>query len=483
MTDGHDDFETNEPPHEASFWPSDPYQRPMPSPYPSQAPHPGPDYWYPPEGPRFAGPQNAWPSPQRGKSRRSVAGLAAVAVVAAAIGAAVIGFSGSGNGEPRQASVLENPFSPQEGGGFPGGSGNQSQESPFGNDGGGQGQQSPYGYGYGGGQGQTSPFGSGGASGSGGGTSAGTTQATSAQEVGIVDINTVIDYGQEQAAGTGMILTSNGEILTNNHVVNGATTISITVISTGKTYSASVVGTDPTDDVAVLQLSRASGLMTAKLGDSSKVAVGDNVTAVGNAGGTGGTPSAAKGAVTALNQTLTASDQDGSGSETLTGMIQVNADVQAGDSGGPLYSANNTVIGMDTAASAGSQATPTGFAIPIAKATSIAQQIESGSSSNSNIHTRSAGFLGVQLSPSDASGFSSSGAAIVGVIPNSAAAGAGLQAGDTITAVNGTAVSNTTAVTAAISGFQAGKKISITWLDSARQSHTATVTLGAGPAD
>ncbi|MCW2547760.1 MAG: hypothetical protein JWN96_2220, partial [Mycobacterium sp.] len=322
-----------------------------------------------------------------------------------------------------------------------------------------------------------------GGSGTGGGTSSGTTQATSSQQVGIVDINTVIDYGQEQAAGTGLILTSNGEILTNNHVVNGATSISITVISTGKTYTASVVGTDPTDDVAVLQLSGASGLTTAKLGDSSKVAVGDSVTAVGNAGGTGGTPSAAKGTVTALNQTLTASDEGGSGSETLTGMIQVNADVQAGDSGGPLYSANDTVIGMDTAASTGSQATPTGFAIPIAKATSIADQIEAGGSGNSNIHTGSAGFLGVQLSPSDASSFSSTGAPIVGVVPNSAAAAAGLQAGDTITAVNGTAVSNADAVTSAISGLPAGKKISVSWVDSSGQTHTATVTLGTGPAD
>jgi S1-C subfamily serine protease len=469
MTDGHDNFEGSEPPQEPNIWQSEASQRPMPSPYPSQAPHPGPDYWYPPEGPRSEEPQNAWPSPQRRKPRRAIAGLAAGAVVAAAIGAAVIGFSGSGDGQPRQTSVLENPFSQQQGGGG-------QNQSPSGS-GSGQGQQSPYGFGYGGGQGQTSPFGNGGGS---GGTSSGTTQATSAQQVGIVDINTVIDYGQAQAAGTGMILTSNGEILTNNHVVNGATTISITVISTGKTYSASVVGTDPTDDVAVLQLNGASGLATAKLGDSSKVAVGDSVTAVGNAGGTGGTPSAAKGSVTALNQTLTASDGNGSGSETLTGMIQVNADVQAGDSGGPLYSANDTVIGIDTAASTGSQATTTGFAIPIAKATSIANQIESGGAGNSNIHTGSAGFLGVQLSPS---GASSLGAAIVGVVPNSAAAGAGLQAGDTITAVNGTAVSSADAVTAAISGLQAGKKISITWSDSAGQSHTATVTLGTGPAD
>src|SRR5882757_5368163 len=181
-----------------------------------------------------------------------------------------------------------------------------------------------------------------------------TTSATTAQQVGVVDINTVLSYQGAEAAGTGMVLTSSGDVLTNNHVVEGATSIKVTIVSTGATYTAKVVGTDPTDDVAVIQLQNASGLQTAKIGDSSDVKAGDAVTAVGNAGGTGGTPSAAKGSVTATGQTLTASDENGSNVETLTGMIEINANVVAGDSGGPLYDADGNVIGMDTAASTSS---------------------------------------------------------------------------------------------------------------------------------
>jgi S1-C subfamily serine protease len=442
-TDGHDDFAGNGGLGE-------------PSPYPPQPSHPGPDYWYPPEEPRYSAPTQQWASPQPAKPRRGIAALTAAAVMAFAIGGAVIAFSSGGSAAP-QTSSFAAPQIPaaQE---APGGSGGRSQTSPY-------------------------SFGNGSGSGSGSGTSGGNTttqKASAAQQIGIVDINTTIKYGQEQAAGTGMVLTANGEILTNNHVVSGATTISVTIVATGKTFTAKVIGTDPTDDVAVLQLSGASGLATAKLGDSSKVAIGDAVTAVGNAGGKGGVPSAAAGKVTALNQTITAGDENGTDSETLTGMIQVDADVQAGDSGGPLFSADDTVIGMDTAASTGKQTAATGFAIPIAKATSIAKQIESGVAS-STIHIGSAAFLGVQLQENG--GLANSGAAIAGVIANSGAANAGLAAGDTITAVNGATIADASGLSTAISRYQAGKQVSLTWTDSSGQSHTASVTLGTGPAD
>src|SRR6476661_4635414 len=123
--------------------------------------------------------------------------------------------------------------------------------------------------------------------------------ATEAQQIGIVDIDTVLGYQGAQAAGTGMVLTADGEILTNNHVVAGATSITVTIVSSGERYQASVVGTDATDDVAVLQLSGASDLTTANLSSSANLAVGDAVTGVGNAGGTGGVPSASPGEVTA----------------------------------------------------------------------------------------------------------------------------------------------------------------------------------------
>ncbi len=307
-------------------------------------------------------------------------------------------------------------------------------------------------------------------------TGTGTTrEATDAESVGVVDITTVINYGSAEAAGTGIVLTSNGEILTNNHVVNGATKITVTVVSTGTSYSATVVGTDATDDVAVLQLSGASGLNTATL-DNDTVAVGDAVTAVGNAGGTGGTPTAATGTVTALNQSITASDETGSDGEQLTGMIQVDADIEAGDSGGPLYDSQGEVTGIDTAASSGQSATTVGFAIPIAKAVAIADRIESGEAS-ATVQQGTPAFLGVQFAQ-DAAG----SATISGVVDGSPAADAGLAAGDTITAVDGSTVTGTDALSTALAKRDAGDQVRITWVDTAGTTHTATVTLVAGPA-
>jgi S1-C subfamily serine protease len=203
--------------------------------------------------------------------------------------------------------------------------------------------------------------------------------ATAAQQSGIVTIVSVLGYQNAESAGTGMVLTSDGEILTNNHVVNGATSITVTVESSGESYRAAVVGTDPTDDVAVLQLSNASGLTTANLGDSADLAVGDAVTGVGNAGGTG-TLTAAPGTVTALDQSITATDESGSDPENLTGLIETDAGIAAGDSGGPLYDSAGEIVGMDTAASSspGDQTASQAYAIPIDDALNIADQIESG---------------------------------------------------------------------------------------------------------
>jgi S1-C subfamily serine protease len=316
-----------------------------------------------------------------------------------------------------------------------------------------------------------------------------TRTATSAEEVGVVDITTVLDYGQGAAAGTGLVLTPAGEILTNNHVIQDATRIRVTVVSTGSTYTASVVGTDPTDDVAVLRLSGAANLATAHLANdsqASQVAVGDRVTAVGNAGGTGGDPTAATGSVVALGRDITASDETGADPERLSGLIQVNADVQAGDSGGPLYS-DGVVVGIDTAASAsapGGFATAAdtreaaGFAIPITTATAIADRIVAGESS-STVHQGAPAFLGVQITRSRAA----DGATIAGVVPSSPAASAGLAAGDTITAVDGTAVDSSQTLSEVLAGHQPRDRVTVSWTDSASESHTATVTLTTGPAD
>jgi S1-C subfamily serine protease len=316
-----------------------------------------------------------------------------------------------------------------------------------------------------GGQGTTAP---------GGTTSvAAAGQATADQLTGVVDIVTELGYQDGEAAGTGMVLTSDGEVLTNNHVVAGATSITVTVLSTGQTYSATVVGTDPTDDVAVLQLSEASALDTVPIDDDT-VAVGDDVTAVGNAGNEDGT-SAAAGTVTALDQEITATDESGQDAEQLTGLIEIAADVEAGDSGGPLYDAEGEVIGMDTAASStGGQA----YAIPIADALSIADQITSGVD-DETVHLGYPAFLGITVLPTT----STTGASVAGTVSGGPADTAGLTAGDVITAIGGSTISSAEDVTTALAGHEAGDSVSVTWTDTSGQSQTAPVTLATGPAD
>jgi len=401
-----------------------------------------------PFGPPFGRPP-ARPRPRRG-ARVAVAGTLVLAVGlggGVAIGHALGDHAVAGSGTPASGSAPAGQL--------------------------GWGDQ--FGDGGSGGSGGSGGFGDG-SGGSGTGTGTGTTrEATPAESVGVVDVTTVIDYGQAEAAGTGVVLTSNGEILTNNHVVDGATKITATVVSTGRSYPATVVGTDAGDDVAVLQLSGASGLDTAKL-SSDDVSVGDEVTAVGNAGGTGGTPTAAEGTVTALGQSITAAGEGGSDPEQLTGMIQVDADIQAGDSGGPLYDSHGEVVGIDTAASSGQTAATAGFAIPIEKAVSIADRIQSGEDS-ATIQQGTPAFLGVQLAQ-DAAG----AATISGVVDGSPAAEAGLQAGDTITAVGGTTVDSADALSATLAERNPGDQVRVTWVDSTGTSHTATITLVAGPA-
>jgi S1-C subfamily serine protease len=305
------------------------------------------------------------------------------------------------------------------------------------------------------------------------------TEATAAQLVGVVDITTVLGYANGKAAGTGMVLTADGEILTNNHVVEGATSTTVTVLSTGETYQATVIGTDPTDDVAVLQLTDASGLGTVQI-DTGTVAVGDGVTAVGNAGGRTNSTSAAAGTVTALDQSITATDESGQDAEQLTGLIEIAADVQAGDSGGPLYDAQGEVTGMDTAASStGGQA----YAIPIATALSIADQIVTGVD-DATIHQGYPAFLGISmLGTSTSTSTSTGGATVAGVVPGGPADGAGLAAGDVITVIGGTTITSATDVSTALAGQQPGDPVTVTWTDATGQSQSATVTLATGPAD
>jgi Trypsin-like serine proteases, typically periplasmic, contain C-terminal PDZ domain len=360
--------------------------------------------------------------------------------------------------------------------------------------------------------------------------------ATSTQSRGIVDIDTVLAYQGAEAAGTGMVLTSDGEVLTNNHVVEGATLITVTVVATGRTYSASVVGTDAADDVAVLKLSGASGLATASIDANNAVNRGDRVIAVGNAGGTGRLVSAS-GTVIATNQTITTQAEESVASETLNGLIQTDAAIVAGDSGGPLYDASGRVIGMDTAAStsgsggsggqgggygngggyggggfgnrgsgygygtsatsgssaadpaasggSGTASTSAGYAIPIANALSIARQIEAGRASGS-VQLGSPAFLGVEVGSGSLGGYSGSqqtaGAIVEQVVAGTPAAAAGLVPGDVIVKLGGATISSAADLSAALAQRAPGQSVRVVWLDATGAQQSGTVTLATGPA-
>jgi S1-C subfamily serine protease len=365
--------------------------------------------------------------------------------------------------------------------------------------------------------------------GSGGsGTSSGEQAIVNKVRPGLVIIDTTLQYNSEQAAGTGMVISSDGLVLTNNHVIEGSTSARATDLGNGQTYTAKVLGYDVTGDVALLQLQNASGLHVVPLGDSAAVKTGDSVVAMGNAEGQNAIVPAT-GQVTALNQTITAGDQGGTiTSETLHGMIETNANIVSGDSGGPLANSAGQVIGMNTAGNGegfSAQQSTAGFAIPIDTALTVARQIDAGHATSA-ITIGSPPFMGVYIgsgsdsNPQDqaaqqggsgfggggfgGSGFGgsgsqgcytndrdlaapssiapvSSGTLIVGVICNSPAVTAGMTAGSVITSVNGQAIGAPDSLTGVVSQYHPGDVISVTWVSPSGQRSTSNLTLGSGP--
>jgi S1-C subfamily serine protease len=324
---------------------------------------------------------------------------------------------------------------------------------------------------------------------------------------GLVDIDTELKYQGSAEAGTGMVLSSNGEVLTNNHVIEGATSITATDIGNGKTYQATIVGYDRTHDVAVIQLENASGLSTINIGNSSLLRSGTAVVGIGNAGGNGGTPSFAGGSVQALDRSITANDESDGTAENLTGLIATNAGIEPGDSGGPLVTTDGKVVGMDTAASSGFQfqsagaATSSAFSIPINTATTIAGELKAGKSSTT-LHVGPTAFLGVSMQPvqpggngfggfggglgtgSGSANSSISGEQVTDVFTGSPAATAGLAAGDTITSFAGVNVqhqSSDNEVSTIILAKKPGDQVKVAFVDSSGNDHSTTVTLASGP--
>lgn len=296
-----------------------------------------------------------------------------------------------------------------------------------------------------------------------------TSTASGSQLAGLVRLQVTLGYQNGAAVGTGMILNSTGKVVTNHHVIEGATKIVATDMSTGKQYTATVVGSDSSDDIAVLQLQGASGLATVHP-STATVAVGQTVTAVGDAQGAT-TFTASPGKVTALNQTISPSDSSSAQNETLTGIIQYAADVMSGDSGGATYDSSGSVIGMTTAASTGGMQT-NGYAIPISKVLSVASDLENHVTSTKYIYGSPA-FIGVGVSQSDV---------VEQVYPGTGAAASGLMRGDRIIAIDGKAVADAGQLQTATRQHQAGDNIKVTWTTTSGKRQTATVHLIAGPA-
>ena len=313
-------------------------------------------------------------------------------------------------------------------------------------------------------------------------------------DAGLVDITSSFTSQGSTAEGTGMVLTSNGLVLTNNHVIEDASSITARDVATGATYGATVVGYDVSRDVALLQLTNASGLTTVKTGNSDKVVAGESIVGIGNAGGVGGTPSYAAGMVTALDKAITAGDESNpAGAEKLTGLIEVQADIVPGDSGGPLVTTKGRVIGMDTAGSGsggtgfeefGQSTTNGGFAIPINEALAIVKSIENGNAS-STIHVGTSAFLGVEFASASTArggtGTTTTGVKLVQAIAGDPAAKAGLVAGDTITSIDGTSVTNGTVLQQLLLTKRAGETVKVGYTTTNGTTATASVTLTSGP--
>jgi S1-C subfamily serine protease len=286
----------------------------------------------------------------------------------------------------------------------------------------------------------------------------------------VVNISTRFGYNNAVGAGTGIVIDPGGVVLTNNHVISAATDISVFAVGNGQTYAVDVIGYDRTQDVAVLQLRGAGGLPSAAIGGG--VSVGDQLTALGNAGGAGGAPVAASGRVVAVNQTVSATDTLTGATETLVGLIQVDAAIKPGDSGGPLVNNAGQVVGMNTAATdsykmSGGQ----GFAIPIGQAMAVAGAIRGGAGSNT-VHIGTTAFLGLGVVDNNGNG-----ARVERVVGSGPAAGAGISVGDVIVSVDGAPINGATAMTDVLIPHHPGDTIQLA-LGSGR---TVNVTLADGP--
>jgi len=335
----------------------------------------------------------------------------------------------------------------------------------------------------------------------------------------VVDVSADLQFLNETAEGTGFVIDSaRGLVLTNNHVIDDATSVTVTIALTGRTYPATVLGYDLPADIALLRIKPVQGLAAALIGHSDALRTGSQVLALGNEAGQGGPPSQAPGVISSTGRSIVATDRSSGLTETLHGMLQTSADIRPGDSGGPLANAAGQVVGVNTAAGDASPGSSfAGYAIPIDTALAIAQQIGS-SRPGSGIHLGMPAFLGVLLPASGdpdpqqqagagttrhgpASGLgcvtsdsirfgavppriapATSGALVDGVVCDTPAARAGLEPGDVITAFAGHPVSSADDLTGMLDHAHPGGGGMLEWVGLGGETRTAYVTLGTGPA-
>lgn len=308
--------------------------------------------------------------------------------------------------------------------------------------------------------------------------------ATSQVEPGMVQVTTAVDFQGVVGNGTGIVLSPDGVVLTNHHVVQGANTIRANSLGTGQVFDADVVGYDRDDDIAVLQLRGASGLPVAPLGDSNTVALGDPVLTLGNANGTGNPLTHEQGTVTALGRAIDAEDELTGSSHNLGGLIESSTNLKSGDSGGALVNGAGQVVGLNAAATYNfrmdGESTPggQGFAIPINRALDIANQIRSGAAS-SEVHIGPSAMLGVGI---DASGsLRGGGLAIRSILRGGPADQVGLRPGDVLMTIDGSPINSANELTALLDQRYPGNVIDVNWVDRSGQSQNAKVTLEPGP--
>jgi S1-C subfamily serine protease len=337
-------------------------------------------------------------------------------------------------------------------------------------------------------------------------------------EPSVVDVTATLRFDDETASGTGFFVDSrDGLVLTNNHVIRGATSVTVTIPATKQTYQAKIVGADPSADVAVLRIAPLPGTVSAPIGDSATVAVGSAVVGLGNRAGAGGAPVLAPGVISGLGRTIQAADGTSGFTETLHGMLQTTARIQPGDSGGPLADAAGAVIGVDTAAGTGGN--EAGYAIPINTAMAAERRIALGRP-GPGITLGVGGFLGVIIPSSSAASPQAqaaeerslgtnpagsapqigclptevgagvpdsvapvhSGALVDGVLCGTGAETAGIAAGDVIITADGRAVSSPDGLTAIVSDFRPGSVVEITWVSPEGATRASRVRLDSAPA-